>query len=123
MGHYAKVIDGVVTQVIVADATYFDTFIDTEPAQWIKTSYNTNGGIHYIPNTNEPSPDQSKALRKNFAGIGFTYDSVRDAFIPPNPFPSWTLDEFSCTWVAPKPYPQDGKSYKWDETTLEWVLI
>jgi hypothetical protein len=86
-----------------------------------QTSYNTRGGIHYEPNTNTPSPDQSKALRKNYAGIGYTYDYVRDAFIPPQPFPSWVLNEQTCLWEPPTPMPNDGKMYIWDENTLSWV--
>lgn len=85
-----------------------------------QTSYNTRGGVHYDPNTNEPSADQSKAFRKNYAGLGYTYDAQRDAFIPPQPYPSWVLDEFSCLWNAPVPYPDDGKMYVWDEETLSW---
>jgi hypothetical protein len=86
-----------------------------------QTSYNTRGGIHYEPNTNTPSPDQSKALRKNYAGIGYTYDYVRDAFIPPQPFPSWVLNEQTCLWEPPTPMPNDGKMYIWDENTQSWV--
>jgi len=88
-----------------------------------QTSYNTRGGVYYTPNTNEPGPDQSKAYRKNYAGLGYTYDATRDAFIPPQPFPSWVLDEFSCLWEAPVPYPTDGKRYSWDEDTTSWVEI
>lgn len=87
-----------------------------------QTSYNTRGGIHYNPYTGEPSADQSKALRKNYAGLGYSYDPIRDAFIPPQPYPSWTLDEFSCLWVPPVPYPDDGQNYVWNEDTQSWVL-
>jgi len=86
-----------------------------------QTSYNTRGGVHYDPETGEPSADQSKALRKNYAGIGFTFDEERDAFIPPQPFPSWVLNEESCLWDAPVPYPTDGGLYSWDEAAGEWV--
>jgi hypothetical protein len=86
-----------------------------------QTSYNTRGGIHYDPNTNTPSADQSKAMRKNYAGIGYTYDYVRDAFIPPKPFPSWVLNEQTCLWESPTPMPNDGKMYIWDENTQSWV--
>ena len=86
-----------------------------------QTSYNTHGGIHYDPNTNIPSVDQSKALRKNYAGIGYTYDYVLDAFIPPKPFFSWILNEQTCLWESPTPVPNDGKMYMWDENTLSWV--
>ena len=123
MGHYAKVQNGIVSQVIVAEAEFFDTFVDSSPGQWIQTSYNTRGGIHYQPNSNTPSDDQTKALRKNYAGIGFTYDTAKDAFIPPQPFTSWTLNETTCLWEAPVAYPDDGNMYTWDETTTNWVLI
>jgi hypothetical protein len=87
-----------------------------------RTSYNTIGGIHYNPITNQPSEDQTKAFRKNYAGIGYYYDEQRDAFIPPKPFPSWTLDEFSCLWESSIPYPNDGNMYEWNEETLSWDL-
>ena len=92
MSHYAKVVDGKVTQVIVAEAEFFNTFVDNSPGQWIQTSYNTHGGVH----KNGGTP-----LRKNYAGIGYTYDSVKDAFIPPKPFESWTLNDDTCLWEAP----------------------
>lgn len=132
MAHYAKVLDGIVTNVIVAEASYFDTFVDDSPGEWIQTSYNTHAGVHYEPgpdsNLNSPSSDQSKALRKNYAGIGFTYDKDRDAFIPPKPEESWTLNETTCQWDCPLAYPTDGKSYAWDDAaykadnTKGWVL-
>ena len=87
-----------------------------------QTSYNTRGGVHYDPATGEPSEDQSKALRCNYAGIGYTYDEGRDAFIPPKPFESWVLDETTCLWVAPVPMPDDGQDYTWDESVGEWVV-
>lgn len=123
MSHYAKVVDGKVTQVIVAEADFFDTFVDNSPGQWLQTSYNTRGGVHYQPDSNTPSADQSKALRKNYAGIGYTYDAARDAFIPPQPFASWTLDDASCLWNAPVAMPKDGKPYIWDEATTSWKEI
>jgi len=86
-----------------------------------RTSYNTFGGIHYDSDTGEPSEDQSKAFRKNYAGVGFTYDEFRDAFIPPKPFFSWILNEQTCLWESPTPVPNDGKMYMWDENTLSWV--
>jgi hypothetical protein len=88
-----------------------------------QTSYNTRRGVHYNPETGEPSADQSKALRFNYAGIGFTYDPERDAFIPPKPFESWVLDEATCLWVAPIPYPEDGGVYSWDESEGDWVEV
>ena len=112
MAHYAKVNNGVVTRVIAAEAEFFDTFVDSSPGEWIQTSYNTHGGVH----SNGETP-----LRKNYAGIGFTYDSVRDAFISPQPYPSWVLDEDTCIYEAPVPYPTDGLIYSWDEDTTSWV--
>ena len=123
MGHFAKVSNGIVTKVIVAEADFFNNFVDDSPGKWIQTSYNTRGGVHYQPNTNEPSEDQSKALRKNYAGIGYTYDATRDAFIPPQPFNSWTLNEDTCLWDSPVAYPEDGKLYKWNEEILNWEEV
>jgi len=123
MGHFAKVSNGIVTKVIVAEADFFNNFVDDSPGKWIQTSYNTRGGVHYKPNTNEPSEDQSKALRKNYAGIGYTYDATRDAFIPPQPFNSWTLNEDTCLWDSPVAYPEDGKLYKWNEEILNWEEV
>jgi len=123
MSHFAKVNNGIVEQVIVAEPEFFDTFVDSSPGQWIQTSYNTRGGVHYNPDTGEPSVDQTKALRKNYAGVGYTYDVERDAFIPPQPYASWVLNEETCLWDSPIPYPTDGNTYKWDELTLNWVLI
>lgn len=121
MGNYAKVLNNIVQKVIVADASYFDTFVDTSPGEWIQTSYNTRGGIYYIPNTSTPDPDQSKALRANYAGIGFTYDSINDVFYAPQPYPSWTISAPTWLWQPPVPYPTDGKIYTWNEETLSWV--
>ena len=123
MGHYAKVKNGTVTQVIVADEDYFVGFVDDSPGTWIKTSYNTQGGVHYDPATGNASADQSKALRKNFAGIDFTYDGVNEAFIPPQPFPSWTLDNTTYLWDPPVVYPDDGKAYEWNEGSQAWDEI
>lgn len=123
MGHYAKVVDGIVQEVLVASKDFIDSGVVGMPAMWVKTSYNTRGGVHYEPNSNIASADQSKALRKNFAGIGFTYDAVRDAFIPPKPFPSWVLNGDTCLWDAPVPKPNDGRLYLWDEANLRWELI
>lgn len=88
-----------------------------------RTSYNTRGGIHYDPETNKPSVDQSKAFRKNYAGIGYTYDESRDAFIPPQPYASWVLNEESCLWEPPVAYPTDGQMYTWNEETQTWDLV
>ena len=113
MAHFAKVNNGIVEQVIVAEPEFFDTFVDSSPGQWIQTSYNTRGGVHLLGGT---------PLRKNYAGIGFTYDATKDAFIPPKPYASWTLNEDSCLWEAPVAYPDDGEDYVWDEPTTAWVL-
>jgi hypothetical protein len=123
MGHFAKVLNGTVQQVIVAEPEFFNTFVDTSPGEWIQTSYNTRGGIHYNPETNEPSADQSKALRKNYAGVGYTYDAQRDAFISPKPFNSWILNEQTCSWESPIPYPTDGEQYIWNDATTSWDLV
>jgi hypothetical protein len=86
-----------------------------------QTSYNTRGGVHYTDG--EPSEDQRKALRFNYAGIGFTYDEGRDAFIPPKPYESWLLNEDTCLWEAPVAYPEDGEDYTWDEESTSWTLV
>ena len=111
MAHWAKIVDGKVVSVIVAEKEFFDTFVDSSPGQWLQTSYNTQGGVH----KNGGTP-----LRKNYAGIGYTYDAVRDAFIPPSPFASWTLNDNTCLWEAPVAMPTDGKAYEWDEATTSW---
>lgn len=127
MAHYAKVNNGIVEKVIVAEPEFFDTFVDDTPGKWIQTSYNTYGGVHYTQTPDgfrgEPSADQTKALRKNFAGPGYTYDAAKDAFIAPQPFDSWTLNETTCLWEAPTPKPDDGQYYEWNETTTSWELV
>ena len=123
MAHFAKVNNGIVEQVIVAEPEFFDTFVDSSPGQWIQTSYNTRGGVHYNPETGEPSADQSKALRKNYAGLGYSYDAAKDAFIAPKPYASWTLNEDTCLWEAPVAYPDDGGSYTWNEDTTSWEAV
>jgi len=114
MAHYAKVTDGIVTKVIVAEADFFNTFIDDSAGEWIQTSYNTHGGEHTLGGT---------PLRKNFAGIGFTYDREKDAFIPPQPYASWTLNETTCLWEAPVAYPDDEKEYIWNESITNWTEV
>ena len=127
MSSYAKINNGIVEKVIVAEAEFFDTFVDDTPGTWIQTSYNTRGGVHYEPDSNTPSSDQSKALRKNHAGIGYTYDETKDAFIPPQQFSSWTLNNTTCLWEPPISKPTDGKTYRWDDdlyqsdNTKGWV--
>jgi hypothetical protein len=109
--HFAKVNNGIVEQVIVAEPEFFQTFVDTSPGEWIQTSYRTHGGQH----------PEGRPLRKNYAGIGYTYDRERDAFIPPKPFASWVLNKDTCLWDAPVAYPDDGGMYQWDESTTSWV--
>jgi hypothetical protein len=111
MAHFAKVNNGIVERVIVAEPEFFDTFVDDSPGTWIQTSYNTEGGEHLLGGT---------PLRKNFAGIGFSYDATRDAFIPPQPYESWTLNEETCLWECPVSYPDDGNMYQWNEETQTW---
>ena len=123
MAHFAKVNNGIVEQVIVAEPEFFDTFVDSSPGQWVQTSYNTRGGVHYNPETGEPSADQSKALRKNYAGLSYSYDAAKDAFIPPKPYASWALNETSCLWEAPVAYPDDGGRYTWNEDTTSWEAV
>ena len=118
MSHYAKIENGIVTQVIVAE----ESFVSTQDGLWVQTSYNTRGGVHYNSNSNEPSADQSKALRKNYASIGDVYDPVIDAFYIPQPFPSWQLNEETCVWEAPSQKPDSG-NYYWNEGQLEWKEI
>jgi hypothetical protein len=129
MGHFARINGAnVVVQVIVAEQDVIDSGAFGEPSEWIRTSYNTQQGIHWKPGVSphEPSEDQSKALRKNYASAGDTYDRERDAFIGPKPYPSWVLDEFSCIWKAPvtKPVETDPNTayYYWDEETTSWLL-
>lgn len=121
MSHFAKVVNDIVEQVIVAEQDFIDSLPDA--SSWIQTSYNTREGVHYDPATGEPSADQSKAFRMNYAQIGGTYSKLRDAFIPPKPYPSWIFVEETCTWKAPAAMPQDGKLYMWEEITTSWVEI
>lgn len=108
MGHFAKVEDGIVAQVIVAE----QDFVDAQAGTWVQTSYNTHGGQHTLGGT---------PLRKNYAGTGYIYDSTKDAFYETQPFTSWTLNETTCMWEAPVEYPNDGKDYEWNEDTTRWV--
>ena len=121
MSHFAHIDEnGIVTQVIVAEQEVINSGIFGHPSNWIQTSYNTRGGKHYAPNSWDE--DNISPLRKNFAGIGFTYDSVRDAFYAPKPYPSWVLDEDACIWNAPISYPEETThKWDWDEGTQSWV--
>lgn len=114
MSHFAKVLDGKVTQVIVAEPEFFETFVDSSPGTWIQTSYNTRYGVHLNGGT---------PLRGNFAGIGHIYDKTNDVFYTPQPYASWTLNQTTWTWDAPTPMPTDGKMYGWNESTTSWVVI
>jgi hypothetical protein len=113
MSHFAKVLDGKVVQVIVAEQEFFDTFVDSSPGAWIQTSYNTRGNQH----------PEGRPLRGNYAGIGYTYDSVNDVFYEPKPFASWVLNESTWLWEAPIPMPTDDKQYTWNEATTAWVEV
>ena len=113
MAHFAKVENGVVTQVIVIDQETLNLGHWGDPSLWVQTSYNTQGGKHLLGGT---------PLRKNYAGVGFTYDANRDAFLPPRPFASWVLDEETCQWNAPTPMPvEEGKMFQWNEGSKSWV--
>ena len=112
MSHFAEIENGIVLRVIVAEQDFIDSGAVGDPTRWIQTSYNTSGGEH----------PEGRPLRKNFAGIGYTYDAVRDAFIPPKPYPSWSLNEQTCLWDAPTPAPTDGPMYGWDEELQQWAV-
>lgn len=127
MAHFAKLDENnIVTFVTVGrqedDGKEQELFERTGDV-YRQTSYNTRGGIHYNSETGEPSEDQSKAYRKNYAGLGYFYDEELDAFIPPKPYDSWVLNEETCFWEAPIPYPEDGEMYFWDESEGTWVLV
>ena len=111
MSHYAKVENGIVTQVIVAEQDVIDSGLFG--SGWVQTSYNTHAGKH----------PQNTPLRKNYAGVGYTYDANRDAFIPPKPYASWQLNEDTCLWNSPVAMPTDDKKYQWDESTTSWIEV
>ena len=118
MSHFAEIKDGIVQRVLVVEQDFIDTGRLGDSSNWIQTSYNTKGGVHYAPNSSDP--DGGVALRKNYAGIGYIYDVGRDAFYAPQPFASWTLDESTCIWEPPTPHP--GYPSGWDEDELSWVV-
>jgi len=120
MAHYAKVLDGKVIGVIVADPSFFQTFVDNSPGAYIQTSYNTRGGVHY---GQDGQPDGGVALRANYAGVGHTYDHEHDVFYAPQPFPSWTISAPNWIWQAPVAAPQNDKDYRWDETVQNWIEL
>ena len=113
MSHFAKIENGIVTQVIVAEQDVIDSGLFGTPSDWVQTSYNTYGNQH----------PENRPLRGNYAGIGYTYDETHDVFYAPQPFPSWTLNQLTWLWEAPVPYPNDGTPYSWDETTKTWVAL
>jgi len=134
MSYFARVPNisggvGEVTDVIRADQDFINTGLVGDPFEWIQTRYNMYGGVYYLPDSNIPDPDQSKALRANYAGIGFTYDSINDVFYDPRPsnqtgvFYSWTISAPTWLWQPPIPYPTTGGAYYWDEQTLSWVPV
>lgn len=120
MSHFAKVLNGIVQQVIVAEPEFFESFVDTSPGIWIQTSYNTYGNVH---RDSDGNPDGGVALRANYAGIGYHYDTENDVFYAPAPYASWVLNTTSWLWQSPIPYPDDGKVYVWDENTVNWVEV
>ena len=113
MSHFAKVTDGKVVQVIVAEKEFFDTFVDSSPGTWLQTSYNTHGNQH----------PEGRPLRGNYAGIGYTYDATNDVFYSPQPYPSWILNNTIWLWEAPVAYPTDGKDYRWNESITNWEEV
>lgn len=120
MGHYAKVLNGKVEQIIVAEPDFFTTFTDSSPGKWIQTSYNTRGNVHYGI---DGKPDGGVALRGNYAGVGYTYDEQSDVFYAPSPYPSWVLNTNTWLWEAPIAKPTDEKVYNWEESNQSWIEV
>ena len=128
MGHWARIDENnIVQEVIVIKEGELDTGAWGDKSKWIKTSYNTRNGKHYVPNDyqnySEENPDQSKALRYRYAGVGMYYDATNDVFYDPQPFPSFILNKTTWTWEAPVQHPTDDKPYRWNEDTKEWVEV
>jgi hypothetical protein len=122
MSHFAQISsDNIVLRVIVAEQDFIDSGVVGDPSEWLQTSYNTKGGIHYNPITGEP--DDEVALRGNYASPGYIYDPENDVFYEPQPYPSWTISAPTWTWQAPKPMPIDGKIYRWNEEQLDWIEV
>ena len=115
MSHFAQILNEKVAQVIVAEQEVIDTF----PGEWIQTSYNTRGNVHY---DQEGNPDGGTPLRGNYAGIGYTYDRENDVFYPPQPHTGWIINNSTWEWESPIPYHSDGNKYFWDETTNNWAI-
>jgi hypothetical protein len=120
MAHYAKVVDGTVVNIIVAEADFFDSFIDDSPGIWLQTSYNTHGGVHYDPITKEP--DSTPQLRYNYATVGGLYDQDANAFYEKQPYPSWTLNTETYLWEAPISRPNEQNRFRWNEEDQQWEV-
>ena len=125
MAHYAKVLNGKVINTIVAEQEFIDGFVDSTPGEWIQTSYNTRGGVHYESDGITPSADQSKALRKNFGSVYSMYNSEADGFHQPQPYPSWTLNATTFVWECPvaEPDATADTEYMWNETDQSWDAV
>jgi hypothetical protein len=125
MAHFARVENGIVKQVIVAEQDFIDNIVGDAPGEWIQTSINTHGGVHYQANVypKTPSDDQTQALRYNFAGTNWHYDRDADAFYSPQPYPSWTLNTSTYLWEAPVARPTDDGIYDWNEETQTWDAV
>ena len=120
MSHFARVVDNQVVQVIAVEQSVLNMLGQHLPGNWIQTSYNTRGNVHYGPNR---SPDGGTPIRANFAAIGYTYDPTHDVFYAPQPFPSWTLNTSTWSWEAPTSMPSSGGPYVWNESSRAWVVM
>lgn len=119
MSHFAHIKDGFVDQVIVAEQDFIDSGAVGPANEWVQTSYNTRGNVHY---GEDNKPDGGIPLRGNYAGVGYIYDAQNDVFYPPKPpYDSWKLSDQTWLWEPPIPYPEDGNVYDWDEVTLSWI--
>jgi predicted nucleic acid-binding Zn ribbon protein len=127
MGHYAKVTNGKVTNVIVAEQDFVDNYVDNIPGRWVKTSFNIYGGVYYgsngqaVSNQAEAIAEDEGRQRKNFAAVGFNYDGT--GFYEPQPYDSWTLNSSTYQWEAPAAYPDDGNIYEWNEEAQTWDAV
>jgi hypothetical protein len=128
MAHFAKVENNIVTEVLVAEQDFINSGKVGNPSEWVQTSYNTHGGVHYSADDGEGTrvADGGVALRKNFGCVGDIYDATRDAFYKQKPYPSWVLNEDTCYWESPVPMPaipDDTGFWKWNEPTTSWIWI